>query len=168
MLIVISGLPGTGKSAVAAAVAAELGAVQLSIDLIEQALRGAGLLQSQTGVASYEAVRAAAEQNLAGGWTVVVDAVNDSEPARDTWRVAAGNSGCPLVFILLTLDDLAEHRRRLEGRVRNLPDIPEPTWIEVQQRAATYAPWDASCLRVSVSDPIEVVVQTILGQLPRN
>ena len=62
MLIVVSGLPGTGKSAVAEAVAAELGAVQLSIDVVEDALLGAGLPFSwQTGVAAYEAVRAAAE-----------------------------------------------------------------------------------------------------------
>lgn len=87
MLIVISGLPGTGKSTVAAAVADELDGVHLSVDLIEDALLGAGLPRSrQTGVAAYEAVRAAAEQNLAAGRTVVVDAVNDSEAARDTWR----------------------------------------------------------------------------------
>jgi predicted kinase len=38
MLIVVSGLPGTGKSAVAAELAARLGAVHLSIDPIEDAL----------------------------------------------------------------------------------------------------------------------------------
>lgn len=169
MLIVISGLPATGKSVVAAALAAELVAVHLSVDPIEQALRGSGLPRSwETGVASYEAVRAAAEQNLALGRTVVVDAVNDSEAARDTWRVASSNTGRALVFIVLTLDDPAEHRRRLAGRFRNLPDIPEPTWNEVQQRAATYEPWDTSCLRVSAADRVDVAVRTILGQLPRS
>lgn len=87
MLIVISGLPGVGKTTVADLVGARLGAVRLSIDPVEDALLGAGFPQGwETGVAAYEAVRAMAELNLRTGRTVVVDAVNDSEPARDTWR----------------------------------------------------------------------------------
>ncbi|MGH3493181.1 MAG: AAA family ATPase [Sciscionella sp.] len=39
----MSGLPGTGKSAVASAVASKLGAVHLSVDIAEEALPGAGL-----------------------------------------------------------------------------------------------------------------------------
>lgn len=89
-LLVISGLPGIGKSAVASAVAQRLEAVHLSIDPVEDAMLGAGVQQGwTTGVAAYEAVRVMAENNLALGRCVVVDAVNDSEAARDTWRRAA-------------------------------------------------------------------------------
>lgn len=124
MLVVISGLPGTGKTAVATEVALRVGAVQLSIDTIEDALLGAGFPRSwTTGVAAYEAVRAAAEQNLELGRTVVVDAVNDSDPARQTWRRAAVTTGAPLIFVLLTLDDEVEHRWRLEQRSRNLTNV---------------------------------------------
>src|SRR3954447_26027131 len=74
VLVVVSGLPGTGKTAVAAELAARLGAVHLSVDPIEDALLGAGLPPScETGVAAYEAARAVAEQNLALGLTVVAD-----------------------------------------------------------------------------------------------
>jgi len=167
VLIVISGLPGTGKSAVAAELAARLDAVHLSVDTIEEALRGTGLPPSwKTGVAAYEAARAAAEQNLVLGRTVVVDAVNDSEPARDTWRAGSARTGARLVFVLLTLDDETEHRRRLEGRVRNLTTIPEPTWDDVRARAAAYAPWDEGCVRVRAEEPVERVALTILSQLP--
>src|SRR5690348_10299240 len=100
MLIVVSGLPGTGKSAVAASVASALDAVHLSIDPLEDALIGAGFARSwETGVAAYEVARVAGEQNLALGRTVVVDAVNDSEAARDTWRTASARTGAPLVFV---------------------------------------------------------------------
>jgi predicted kinase len=168
VLIVVSGLPGTGKSAVAAALATRLGAVHLSVDTIEDALLGAGLPRSwETGVAAYEAVGTAAVQNLVLGAPVVVDAVNDSEPARGTWRRAAAGTGTELAFVLLTLDDEAEHRRRLEGRVRGLAHVPEPSWDAVRARAAAYAPWaEGACVRIGAERPVDEVVRGLLDRLP--
>lgn len=170
MLIVVSGLPGTGKSAVAAELAARLRAVQVSIDPIEDALLGAGLPRSrETGVAAYEAARVVAQQNLALGASVVVDAVNDSEPARDTWRAAAAATGVELTSVLLVLEDRTEHRRRLVGRRRDLAHVPEPSWDDVVARAAAYAPWpEGSCLRIDVGRPVADVVGHLMGRLVRS
>ncbi|TKJ31564.1 AAA family ATPase [Blastococcus sp. CCUG 61487] len=167
LLVVVSGLPGTGKSAVAAALAHRSGAVHISVDVVEDAMLGAGLPRSwETGVAAYEAARAVAEQNLAHGSTVVVDAVNDSEPARDTWRTAAATSRSRLVFVVLVLDDVAEHRRRLATRQRGLTHVPEPSWAEVRARAATYAPWsDDECLRLDAGRPVEDLVEELTARL---
>ncbi|MDN3496902.1 AAA family ATPase [Planococcus sp. APC 4015] len=166
MLVVISGLPGTGKSAVAAVVARAAEAVHLSIDTVEDALLGAGLARSwATGVAAYEAVRAAAEQNLDLGRIVVVDAVNDSEPARDTWRRAAATADVPLIFVLLTLDDEVEHRRRLEGRTRNLANVHEPSWEDISIRRASFEPWEDVQLRVNASESIQHIANAIFSRL---
>ncbi|WP_162564357.1 MULTISPECIES: AAA family ATPase [Microbacterium] len=166
MLVVISGLPGTGKTAVAGEVARAVDAVHLSIDTVEDALLGAGLPQSwTTGVAAYEAVRAAAEQNLDLGRIVVVDAVNDSEPARDTWRRAASTTGAPMVFVLLSLDDEVEHRRRLEGRTRNLARLPEPSWDDVRERGITFEPWPDVHLRVSAGRSVQEIADAILSRV---
>ena len=167
MLVVISGLPGTGKSAVAAGLAARWGAVHVSIDPIEDALLGAGLPPGwQTGVAAYEAARAVAGQNLALGLTVLVDAVNDSEPARDTWRAAAAATGSDLVFVVLALDDAVEHRRRLETRARDVAHVPEPSWEDVIARAAAYAPWaEDECVRLDARRPVEELVMELAGRL---
>ena len=166
MLIVISGLPGTGKSAVAGSVATELRAVHLSVDPIEDSLLAAGLPRSwETGVAAYEAARAAAELNLTLGLAVVVDAVNDSEEARDTWRRAAERADLPLRFVMLHLDDSNEHRRRLEGRARDLVHVAEPTWDDVQRRAAGFAPWDGDCIHVNAADPVDHVAADVLRHL---
>ncbi|MET7418905.1 AAA family ATPase [Dactylosporangium sp. NPDC005555] len=160
MLIVISGLPGTGKSAVAEGVAARLGAVQLSIDTVEDAMLGAGLAAGwETGVAAYEAVRAAAEQNLALGRDVVVDAVNDSEPARETWRRAASTAGVALRFVVVVCADRVEHRRRLEGRRRGLRHLPEPTWARVEALAGTYEPWKDPHVLLDATAPLADVIE---------
>ena len=93
MLTVISGLPGVGKTTVADLVGRRLGAVRLSIDTVEEALLAARLPRGgETGVAAYEAVGALAARDLRDGRSVVVDAVNDSEPARDTWRRASASA----------------------------------------------------------------------------
>jgi predicted kinase len=166
VILVISGLPGTGKSAVAVAVAQHLQAVHLSIDPVEDAMLVAGLPSGwTTGVAAYEAVRVVAEMNLSLGRTVVVDAVNESELARQTWRTAAANTGEPLRFVLLSVTDVAEHRRRLEGRVRSFVNLPEPTWEQVQARAQAYEPWSGEHEAVSADGPVSEVVRVVLGRL---
>jgi len=144
-LLVVSGLPGVGKTAVATEIARRVGGVHLSVDPVEDALLACGLEPGwQLGVAAYEAVASMASANLALGRTVVVDAVNDSEAARGTWsRVAE-----PVTFVVLTCSDPVEHRRRLEGRWREFTRLLEPTWPMVCGRAASYAPWSGEYLEV--------------------
>jgi len=162
MLLVVSGLPGSGKSTVAAALAARWTAVHLSVDDAEDAMLRAGLPQSwETGVAAYEVVRAAAEQNLALHRVVVVDAVNDSAIARRTWSAAARATGTEVRFAVLTAPPPAEHRRRLERRERRLAHLPEPTWEQVEARAAAFAPWEEDCITVDSAQAVEVVVDEI-------
>lgn len=141
-LIVISGLPGVGKTSVAEIIAASTGSVHLSIDAVEESLLTCGLPAGwEVGVAAYEAARAMAEQNLRLGHDVVVDAVNDSDEARQTWRTAASRTGARIEFVYLMISDAREHERRLRGRDRGLTHVGEPTWSDVQRRRADYAAW---------------------------
>ncbi|MDQ1686037.1 MAG: hypothetical protein QOC82_2774 [Frankiaceae bacterium] len=166
MLLVVSGLPGTGKSAVAAALAREMQGVHLSIDAVEDALLGAGLARDQTtGIAAYEAVRAAAEQNLLLGRLVIVDAVNDSTAARRTWTNAAAATGAAVRFIVLDAPPEAEHQRRLANRARGLTHVAEPTWEEVQARAASFEPWDDGCVRINSGQPVDAILRDIRATL---
>jgi predicted kinase len=166
VLLVVSGLPGTGKTSVARTVADRLSAVHLSVDPVENAMLGAGAEKGwTTGVSAYEAVRAMAEDNLARGMTVVVDAVNDSEAARDTWRRAAGAAATQVRFVLLTLSDVTEHQRRLEGRERGMVHVGEPTWEQVQARAMAYEPWIGPVTEVDASRPLAELVAQVLASL---
>jgi predicted kinase len=168
MLVVISGLPGTGKTTVARAVAEQLSAVHLSIDEVEDALLGAGLERGwTTGVAAYEVVRVLAESNLTLGRTVVVDAVNDSEPARATWPRAARAAGVDVRFVVLVATDEERHRQRLESRGARFSHLPEPTWQDVRARATTCEPWVGDHVTIDADQPLAQVVRLVLEAVSR-
>jgi predicted kinase len=166
VLIVIAGLPATGKTTLAAALARRLSAVHLSVDHAEEALLRAGLPPDwTTGVAAYEVVGAAALQNLSLGAHVVVDAVNDSEPARQTWRAVASSAGVELRFVLLHPPGAAEHQRRLRDRRRGLTHVTEPTWAQVTARAEAYEAWPDEPLELSATAPVDELLARLLEQL---
>lgn len=148
-LVVLSGLPGVGKTTIAEIVAARSGSVHLSIDEVEESILACGLPRGwQVGVAAYEATRAMAEQNLRLGHDVIVDGVNDSEEARQTWRTAASRTGVHLEFVGLVIADAREHERRLNGRDRGLVFVGEPTWADVERRRADFAAWSDEVLEL--------------------
>ena len=139
----------------------------LSVDEVEDALLGVGLPSDwTTGVAAYEAVAAAAAANLRLGHVVIVDAVNDSEPARDTWCRAAEAGLAPLVFVLLTPPPEREHRLRLQERTRRLSHQSEPTWEHVQARAKTYERWREPPVSIDSGQPLDVVVAEVAAIVP--
>lgn len=167
MLFVISGLPATGKTTLAAALAQQVEAVHLSVDTVEDALLRCGVEPGwTTGVAAYQAVSAAAQQNLVLGLTVVVDAVNDSEAARQVWRDAAARAGTAARFVLLRPPATSEHQRRLRARERGLEHVPEPSWSQVERRAEGYEVWRDPPLEVSADESVEQLVRRLERELP--
>lgn len=128
-LIVFSGLPGTGKTTVSRALATRLRAFHLRIDVIEQAIRAAGL--QQVGAAGYAVANAVAEANLLLGHAVVADCVNPVRESRSGWRGVAACACATLVDIQLVCTNEAEHRRRVESRLADIAGHILPTWETV-------------------------------------
>jgi predicted kinase len=140
MLIVFGGLPASGKSTLAAKVAAELGGVYLRIDSIEQAMKDSG--QTVSGPEGYLVARALAEDNLRHDQHVVVDAVNPNELTRDYWRNLAKRLHALLVEIHVVCSDELEHEKRVELRTPDIPGHKLPNWQQVQDRQ--FEPWDGA------------------------
>jgi predicted kinase len=167
MLIVFSGLPGTGKSELAQGLARRLRTPVLSVDPVEAALLRAGISQSfETGLAAYLAVEAVAEAQLALGQDVIVDAVNSVEPAKEMWRKLAAKYGAALRVIECTCSNPGLHRKRLEQRRRGLDNLPEPTWDAVQRRRLEYTSWPEPHLTVDTTGSVASNVDRVLEWLP--
>jgi predicted kinase len=146
MLIVLSGLPGVGKTAIARALAVAMGAVHVRIDTIEQALRNTGMTVEAEG---YCVAYAVAEDNLRLGRTVVADSVNPWLLTRDAWRAVGYRAGVRTVDVEIVCSDVAEHQRRVESRASDIAGHRVPTWREVLER--DYHPWTSERLVIDTA-----------------
>lgn len=98
MLIVFSGLPGTGKTTVAKALATRLSATYLRVDTIEQTIKNANVLAQAVGRSGYWVANELALSNLCLGNTVVVDCVNPVAESRTLWRGTATRAATSLLI----------------------------------------------------------------------
>ncbi len=138
MLYIFSGLPGTGKSTLSSALSQEIRAAYLRVDVIEQAMRDAGVWVD--GPAGYIVCYEIASQNLRLGLDVVADTVNPIRETRRTWREVARSLGVPFTEIEVVCSDEYEHQLRISSRVADIPRFPLPTWDDVKTRQ--YDVWD--------------------------
>jgi predicted kinase len=151
-LIVVSGLPGSGKSTVADGLSRSLSLPVFSIDPIEAAMWRNGIAKSQTGIAAYEVAAALADEQLRLGHSVIIDAVNPIEAPRAGWRTLAAKHQAELKIIECVCANEAIHRQRIEARRRNIDGMPEVPWSRVLERRAEYQPWTDARLTMDTSD----------------
>lgn len=140
-LIVMSGLPGSGKSSVAEQLSVALSLPVLSVDPIEAAMWSGGIPKEMTGIAAYTVACTVAREQLRLGLSVVVDAVNPVEAVREMWRALAREQGAQFLVIECVCSDPQRHRKRVDGRTRDIPGMLEVTWERVEERRREYDPW---------------------------
>ena len=165
MLIIFSGLPGTGKTTLASGLARRTGGVWLRIDSIEQAMRGSTLGNRPLEDAGYRAAYAVAEDNLRLGRTVIADSVNPISLTRDAWLDVARRAARPGVEVEVVCSDRDEHRRRVESRTPDIPGLRLPTWQEVLDRE--YHAWDRDRIVVDTAEvSVAHCLDRLIGRLP--
>jgi predicted kinase len=150
--VAVSGLPGTGKSTLARALAGRAGFRVLATDVIRKELAGlppqsSGLVAFETGIytpewtaRTYAECLHRAERLLYEGQRVLVDASFREERWRQAFGDLARRWGVPGVFLVCRADPDVVQRRLLSRR----EGASDAGWAIYQQIAGHWEPPGAS------------------------
>jgi predicted kinase len=149
VLVVIGGLPATGKSTIATALASRTATPYVRVDRIEQAIVAWSPLSHPLGPAGYAVAYELTLEQLQLGLDVIVECVNPVAVTRDGWLDIATTAGAVPIEVEVICSDEAEHRRRVETRVSDVDGSPKPTWAAVLKRE--YEPWNRERLVIDTA-----------------
>lgn len=182
LLIMTTGLIGTGKSTIAEGVAAALELRLLSSDRIrkeraglapetpQRVAYGAGLYSAATSAQTYETLASLARAALQQGESVMVDAAFPTQAQRELIRAVAVEAGAECNVIECLAPETVI-RERLEQRVRRPGTISDGRWAIFPQFQQNYEPVQAmegSChIRLDVTQPIEPCIEQALAAIQK-
>ena len=165
-LIIFSGLPGTGKSALAEAAGRELGIPVFAKDWLEAVLLRSKLVPAETekqlGSVGYDLLTVLAERQLSLDQSVILDSVASTESIRNIWRELGKKYNADWRVIECVCSDIALHRARLEQRQRHIPGWHELQWADVEFVRSYYAPWHEERLMLDAIQPVNTNIRTVL------
>lgn len=161
-LFIFAGLPGAGKTTLSQRLAQQINALHLRIDTIEQGLRDlCGLRVEGEG---YRLAYKIAADNLQLGFNVVSDSCNPLESTRREWEQVANNNAATFVNIEVICSNRTEHRRRVESRDSDIPELQLPRWRDVENRE--YHDWSVDRIVIDTADRSpEKSLETLMAML---
>lgn len=149
MLIILGGLPATGKTTIARELAKRINAVHLRVDTIEAVVKSLQLQGDKVETAGYMVAYALARDNLLLGHSVIADSVNSISITREAWRNVAQSIPNNFIEIEIICSDKTIHQRRLAERTSDIVGLKQPSWEEV--RCREYLPWDTCNITIDTS-----------------
>jgi uncharacterized protein len=174
-LVVVGGLPGVGKTTVAAALGERLGWPVLRSDEIRKQLAGLdplspapapygeGLYAPAMSESTYAALFAQVGSLLRRGESVVVDASFSHVGSRAAAAVLAEECSADLTELCCALPR-DEAIRRLQRRAESGGDASDATPSVAAAMATTFEPWPGA-ITVSTLAPPSEVLSTVLARL---
>jgi predicted kinase len=166
-LIVVSGVPGSGKSTFADTLGRRLGVPVFAVDWLLGALTpfGGRHLDGLLDIGA-ELLTTLALRQLSLGQSAILDHPAEDEATRVRWHGLAEWAGARFIAVRCVCADPAVHQARVEGRTRGIAGWHDPAdWDDVTRRLADYPPWtDALTVDTAAGSP-ESLVDSVMARL---
>ncbi|WP_051703811.1 AAA family ATPase [Glycomyces sp. NRRL B-16210] len=167
-IIAFAGLPGTGKSTLAEALARASRTPVFAGDWLMGALKPYRVfdgMDRETYVALYGGlVESLVVRQLLLDQSAITDSVIDDGTA-ERWSWLAVEHDAELRVIECVCSDVELHRSRVEGRKRNIPNWHEIDWAHVERMREEFPPLTVDRLTVDAVEPIEANLDKIHAHL---
>jgi predicted kinase len=172
LLVLMTGVPGSGKSTMAEVAGEALGAPVLGHDWVMSGLRPFPELQETLDAmrppgqrsVGWSVLWALARSQLRRGSSVVLDGVA-RQPEVDRTRQVAQQEGAGGLVVMTSCGDADVHRSRVEGRQRRIPDWYELDWDHVERARSAWEPPDGLDLVLQTERTVEANAEELRALL---
>lgn len=165
-LIVLSGLPGTGKSYFARKLTQRLPFLVLASDKLRKALVPSPKYTPGESFRLFAACHRLIAESLAEGYPLIFDATNLAGAHREPLYYLADRMNVPLVMVRFTAPQEGI-RQRLEqrGACRQPWDFSDADWLIYRRLYPTEEPIDRDHLTIDTSGEIQTAVEQIVNMV---
>lgn len=169
-LILLTGLPGTGKSTLAEKLSQKIKVPLFSKDNIEAALQRCDVNTVLSGnqpvsFAVYEILFTLVQQQLLLGQSCIIDCVAGHINVRERFKSIAHETNAKWIVIECVCSDEDMHKVRLLTRKRNIPGYHELNWHQLLETKRHYAPWQEEHKIINSTNQLECNIAMALSYI---
>jgi predicted kinase len=165
-LIILVGLPGSGKSYFASKLTEKTPSVVLESDFLRKILVRKPVYSQFESFRLFKAIHQLIKELLAGGYNVIFDATNLSEDSRRPLHAIAGETGAKdIVVHMNTPREIAEER--LSNRLVQRDGYSDADWAVYQKLESGFEPIKGAHYEITGAMDIFPVIDKIVAEITR-
>lgn len=159
MIVVVLGLPGSGKSYFAVRLASRIGATYLSSDRIRQTMHRAGQYSLQDKMVVYQEMVRLTEGEIGERKIVVVDGTFYKQAMVQLFEDVAGKLSVPVHIIEVMADESLIHERLSKPRMYSEADFDVYKKVKAESEVLTNPHLQLQSTDDNITDMIDKAVQ---------